>query len=135
MVFDKSLLDELSAKAKESLRLRMNRDLRNSPDDQSQRMLNALEPGTVMPIHRHHASSETVVILRGKIQWVFYDDNGVETERVTLDANGEPRMLNVEKERWHSLVCLEEGSVLFESKDGAYQPLEEDEIMEVKSEK
>ena len=95
-------------------------------------MLNALEPGTVMPIHRHHASSETVVILRGKIQWVFYDDNGVETERVTLDANGEPRMLNVEKDRWHSLVCLEEGSVLFESKDGAYQPLGEDEIMEVK---
>lgn len=94
-------------------------------------MLNALEPGTVMPVHRHHGSSETVVILRGKIQWVFYDDNGKETERVTLDANGEPRMLNVERDRWHSLVCLESGSVLYESKDGAYRPLGEDEVMEV----
>ncbi len=105
--------------------------LRNSPEDLSQRMLNALEPGTVMPIHRHHASSETVVIIRGKIQWIFYDENGKETERVTLDANGEPRMLNVERDRWHSLVCLESGSVLYESKDGAYHPLEEDETMNI----
>lgn len=132
MIIDKVILEDLSAQAKASPRLRQNLDLRNSPDDQSQRMLNALEPGTVMPIHRHHASSETVVILRGRIQWVFYDEAGNEIERVTLDANGEHRMLNVEKDRWHSLVCLEEGSVLFESKDGAYQPLEEDEIMEVK---
>ena len=92
-------------------------------------MLNALEQGTVMPIHRHHASSETVVILRGRIRWRFYDDNGQETERVVLDADGEPRMLNVEKDRWHSLECLESGSVLYESKDGPYHPLEEDEIM------
>ena len=127
MVIDKTLLDELSAKA--SPRLRMNMDLRNGPEDQSQRMLNALEPGTVMPIHRHRGSSETVVILRGKIEWIFYDENGNETERVTLDANGEPRMLNVEKDRWHSLVCLESGSVLFECKDGGYRALGEDEIM------
>ena len=129
MVIDKKILDELSVKAKENPRLRQSMDLRNSPDDLSQRMLNALEPRTVMPIHRHHASSETVVILRGKIQWMFYDENGNETERVTLDANGEPRMLNVEKDRWHSLECLECGSVLYESKDGPYHPLEEDEIM------
>jgi cupin fold WbuC family metalloprotein len=131
MVIDNRILDELSAQAKATPRLRQAMDLRNSPEDLSQRMLNALEPGTVMPIHRHHASSETVVLLRGKIEWVFYDDNGNETERVTLDANGEPRMLNVERDRWHSLVCLEEGSVLFESKDGVYQPLETDEIMEL----
>ena len=109
----------------------MNLDLRNSPEDGSQRMLNALEPGTVMPIHRHHASSETVVILRGKIRWVFYDENGNETERVTLDADGWPRMLNVEKDRWHSLECLESGSVLFECKDGGYRVLEGDEVMDV----
>ena len=90
-------------------------DLRNSPEDGSQRMLNALEPGTVMPIHWHHASSETVVILRGKIRWIFYDEDGQETERVVLDANGEPRMLNVEKDRWHSLECLTSGAVLYES--------------------
>ena len=130
-----SIIGWLSAQANANPRLRQSYDLCNSPEDMSQRMLNALEPGTVMPVHRHHTSSETVVILRGKIQWVFYDDNGKETERVTLDANGEPRMLNVERDRLHSLVCLESGSVLYESKDGAYHPLEEDEIMNVESEK
>ena len=129
MVIDNNILDILSAQAKVNPRMRQAMDLRNSPEDVSQRMLNALEPGTVMPIHRHHASSETVVILRGRIRWIFYDDNGQETERVVLDANGEPRMLNVEKDRWHSLECLESGSVLYESKDGPYHPLEEDEIM------
>jgi cupin fold WbuC family metalloprotein len=131
MVIDNKILDELSAQAKASPRLRMAMDLRNSSEDLSQRMLNALEPGTVMPIHRHHASSESVVVLRGKIEWIFYDNDGNEAERVILDANGEPRMLNVERDRWHSLVCLEEGSVLYESKDGAYEPLREDEIMDV----
>lgn len=129
MVITQAILDELSEKAKTSERLRCNLDMRNAPEDQSQRMLNALEPGTVMPIHRHHGSSETVVILRGCIRWIFYDENGNETERVTLDANGELRMLNVERNRWHSLECLESGSVLYESKDGPYHPLEEDEIM------
>lgn len=129
MVIDNKIFDQLAEKAKASERLRINYDLRNSADDLSQRMLNALEPGTVMPIHRHHGSSETVVILRGKIRWIFYDDNGVETERVVLDADGEPRMLNVEKNRWHSLECLTSGAVLYESKDGAYRPLQDDEIL------
>ena len=131
MVIDKNILDELSAQAKVNPRLRQSMDLRNSPEDLSQRMLNALEPGTVMPIHRHQKTSESVVILRGKIEWIFYDNDGNETERVTLDANGEQRMLNVEKDRWHSLVCLESGSVLYESKDGAYTPLTSDDVMEV----
>ena len=129
MIIDQKILDDLSAQAKVSPRLRMNLDLRNSPSDGSQRMLNALEPGTVMPIQRHRTSSETVVIIRGKIQWVFYDDYGNETERVTLDANGELRCLNVEKGRWHSLECLESGSVLFECKDGAYEPQGEKDMI------
>lgn len=129
MIIDQQILDDLSAQAKASPRLRMNMDLRNSPSDGSQRMLNALEPGTVMPIHRHRTSSETVVIIRGKIQWVFYDDDGNETERATLDTNGELRCLNVEKGRWHSLEYLESGSVLFECKDGPYAPLGEGEVM------
>ena len=131
MVIDNKILDELSAQAKANPRLRQSMDLRNSTEDQSQRMLNALEPGTVMPIHRHQKTSESVVILRGKIEWIFYDNDGNETERVTLDANGESRMLNVERDRWHSLVCLESGSVLYESKDGAYHPLTSDDVMEV----
>ena len=128
MVIDKKILDELSAQAKNNPRLRQAMDLRNSPEDLSQRMLNALEPGTIMPIHRHLASSETVTLLRGKIRWHFYDDAGKETESVLLDANGDVRCINVEKARWHSLECLESGSVLLESKDGKYEPLREEEI-------
>ena len=130
MNIDSKLLENLSAQAKTSPRLRMAYDLRNSADDNSQRMLNAVEPGTIMPIHRHLASSETVVLLRGKICWHFYDDAGNETESVVLDANGVVRCINVEKGRWHSLECLAEGSVLLESKDGAYKPLEPNELME-----
>ena len=132
MIIDKKILDELTAKAKENPRLRCNLDMRNSADDQSQRMLNALEPGTVMPIHRHLASSETVIILRGRIRWLFYDEQGRITESTELWSDGDVRMLNVEKGRWHSLECLESGSVLFEAKDGPYHPLEEDEIMNLK---
>lgn len=131
MVVDKKILDELTEQAKASPRLRQAMDLRNSPEDLSQRMLNALEPGTVMPIHRHHASSETVAILRGKIEWVFYDDQRNVTERVLIDAEGENRCLNVEKGRWHSLVCKESGSVLLECKEGKYAPLAEDEVMNI----
>ena len=129
MIIDNAVLDGLTAQAQASPRLRMNLDLRNSAEDQSQRMLNALEPGTVMPIHRHLSSSETVAILRGRICWHFYDDAGKETESVVLDANAEPRCLNVESDRWHSLECLESGSVLFECKDGPYAPLGEGEMM------
>lgn len=129
MVFDNKVLDDLSALAKASPRLRMAMDLRNTPDDNSQRMLNALEPGTIMPIHRHLASSETVVLLRGKMCWHFYDDLGNETESIVLDANGDLRCINVEKGRWHLLECLAEGSVLLESKDGRYEPLREDELL------
>jgi len=128
MIITKGILDKLSAKAKENPRLRCNLDMRNSAEDKSQRMLNALEPGTIMPIHRHRGSSETVVILRGKIQWLFFDDNGTETERVLLDADGPVRMIVAEKDRWHSLECMESGTVLFEAKDGPYRPLEEDEL-------
>ena len=131
MVINNSIFDQLSAQAKASPRLRQAYDLRNTPEDNSQRMLNALELDTIMPIHRHLASSETVVLLRGKICWHFYDDAGKETESVVLDANGDVRCINVEKARWHSLECLVEGSVLMESKDGRYAPLREDELFKV----
>ena len=131
MIIDKEILDGLTAKAKENPRLRCNLDMRNSADDLSQRMLNALEPGTVMPIHRHLATSETVIIIRGRIRWLFYDEQGRITESTELWSDGDVRMLNVEKGRWHSLECLESGSVLFEAKDGPYQPLSPKDIMEV----
>ena len=126
MIIDKQILDELTAQAKASPRLRMNYDLRNSSEDGSQRMLNALEPGTVMPIHRHHQSSETVICLRGHFEELFYDEEGNLTETVDMLPGGV--VVNIEKDRWHSLRCLESGTVLFEAKDGPYHPLEEDEI-------
>ena len=126
MVIDKKLLDELSAKAKENPRLRQSMDLRNSPEDGSQRMLNALEPGTVMPIHRHSGSSETCICIRGHFEEYFYDSEGQLVEIVDMVLGGP--ILNIEKGQWHSLKCLEPSTILFEAKDGAYRPLEEDEI-------
>lgn len=129
MVIDQVVLDELSLRAKNSPRLRNNLDLRNSSYDQSQRMLNALEPGTVMPIHRHKNSSETCVCIRGHFEEYFYDKDGNLTDAIDMVPGGV--VLNIDKGQWHSLKCLESGTVLLEAKDGAYHPLDEDEIMEV----
>lgn len=126
MIIDKKVLDELTEKAKASPRLRCNLDLRNSAEDQSQRMLNALEPRTVMPIHRHKGSSETCVCVRGHFEEYFYDENGVLTDTIDMVPGGS--VLNIEKGQWHSLRCLESGTILLEAKDGAYHPLEEDEV-------
>ena len=126
MIIDKNILDELTEKAKANPRLRCNLDLRNSADDQSQRMLNALEPGTVMPIHRHKGTSETCVCIRGHFEEYFYDENGKLVETIDMVPGGV--VLNIEKGLWHSLKCLESGTVLFEAKDGAYRPLTPDEI-------
>ena len=130
MIITDRILDELSDKAKASPRLRLGMDLRNTPEDQSQRMLNALEPGTVMPIHRHKSTSETWVCLRGHFEEFFYDENGNLTDIIDMVPVG--AVLNIEAGQWHSLKCLESGTVLLEAKDGAYRPLEEDEIMNLK---
>lgn len=130
MIITDRILDELSDKAKASPRLRLGMDLRNTPEDQSQRMLNALEPGTVIPIHRHKSTSETCVCLRGHFEEFFYDENGNLTDTIDMVPGGP--VLNVGAGQWHSLKCLESGTVLLEAKDGAYRPLEEDEIMNLK---
>lgn len=127
MKITQAILDELTAKAKENPRLRQSLDLRNSAEDKSQRMLNALEPGTIMPIHRHLGSSETCVCIRGHFEEYFFDENGNLTETIDMVPGGV--VLNIEKGQWHSLKCLESGTVLLEAKDGPYHPLEEDEIL------
>ena len=129
MQFNKHLLDELTAQATASPRLRMNLDLRNTPADQSQRMLNALEPGTVMPIHRHRNSSETVVVLRGKVKWLYYNDKGELTDTILVEAGGEICGLSVPRGQWHSIECLESGSIILETKDGAWEALEEEDVL------
>ena len=126
MVITKEILDELIEKAKASTRLRCNLDLRNSADDKSQRMLNALEPGTVMPIHRHKDSSETCVCIRRHFEEYFDDSEGNLTNTIDMVSGG--TVLNIEAGQWHNVKCLESGTVLLEAKDGSYRPLEEDEI-------
>lgn len=128
MVIDQKILDDLTELAKANPRLRCNLDLRNSPEDGSQRMLNAIEPGTQMPIHRHKNSSETCVCLRGRFEEYFYDELGNLTDTIDMVPGGV--VLNIEKGRWHSLKSLESGTVLLEAKDGAYHPPEADEVME-----
>ena len=129
MIIDTNLLDALTEQAKASPKLRMNLDLRNTPDDQSQRMLNALEPGTVMPIHRHQNTSETVVMLRGKVKWLYYNDKGELTDTILVEAGGDICGLSVPKGQWHSLECLETGSVILECKDGPWEALKEEDIL------
>ena len=127
MIIDQHIIDELTAQAKASPRLRMNLDLRNSPSDGSQRMLNAIEPGTVMPIHRHRTSSETVVCVRGHFEEYFYDESGALVEVVDMIPGGV--VLNVPIGQWHSLKSLESGTVLLECKDGAYEPIGPEDIL------
>lgn len=129
MKIDSELLDNMTAQAKASPRLRMNMDLRDSAEDQSQRMLNALEPGTVLPIHRHRKTTETVAILRGRAVQYLYDDNGCETDSVLLEAGGEIPAMQVEMGQWHRLEALESGTVIVEFKNGAYEPICPEDIL------
>lgn len=127
MIIDNAVLNSLTASAKASPRLRMNLDLRNSPEDGSQRMLNAIEPGTVMPIHRHRSSSETVVCVRGHFEEYFYDEDGKLTDTIDMTPG---RIVDVPLGQWYSLKSLESGTVLFECKDGKWEKLGEGDVRE-----
>lgn len=131
MKITQTILDDLTAQAKASPRLRMNMDLRNSAEDKSQRMLNAIEPGSPLPIHRHRHSSETVVCLRGRLVEEFYDDLEMAcTESIELSPNGPVVALNIPIGQWHTVHSLESGTVILECKDGAYEPLGQEDIIE-----
>jgi cupin fold WbuC family metalloprotein len=127
MIITPQTLDDLTARAQSSPRLRMNLDLRNSPEDQSQRMLNAIEPGTELPIHRHRTTSETVVCLRGHFEEYFYDEEGRLTDTIDMVPGG--TLINIPAGQWHSLKSLESGTVLLECKDGPWEPLGEEDIL------
>ena len=130
MNIDTLLLDKLTAEAKASPRLRMNLDLRNSAADSSQRMLNAIEPGSVVPVHRHRGSSETLVVLRGRVVEEYYDSEGVCVATYELAAGGPAFGLNIPAGQWHSLRALDPGTVILEMKDGAYEPMRAEDVME-----
>ena len=132
MKITQAILDKLTEEAKASPRLRMNMDLRNSNADQSQRMLNAIEPGSVLPIHRHQKTSETVVCLRGRLVWEFYDElERICTERVELSPGGPVVALNVPIGQWHTVRALESGSVILEMKNGPYEPMGPEDVLEL----
>lgn len=130
MKITQAVLDKLTEQAKASPRLRMNMDLRNSDKDQSQRMLNAIEPGSVVPIHRHRYTSETVVCLRGRLVEEYYDDlERICTEAIEISPNGPVVALNIPAGQWHTLRAVESGSVIIEIKDGPYRLTEECDIL------
>ena len=130
MKITQQILDQLTEEAKVSPRLRMNMDLRNSAEDQSQRMLNAIEPGSPLPIHRHRLSSETVVCLRGRLVEEFYDELERRcTEAIELSPNGPNVALNIPIGQWHTVRVLESGTVILEMKDGAYEPLSDVDVL------
>ena len=125
-----TLLDDLTAKAKESPRLRMNLDLRDSAEDTSQRMLNAIEPGSPLPIHRHQKTSETVVCIRGRLVEEFYDDlERICTERIELSPNGPVVALSIPAGQWHTVQALESGTVILEMKNGKYEPISDVDVL------
>ncbi len=131
MKIDRTLLDSLTEQAKASLRLRANYDLRNSAEDKSQRMLNAIEPGSQIPIHRHQKTSETIVVLRGHLRELFYDDLDRRVDEVIdLKAGSSVMALNIPAGQWHSVEVIESGTVILEMKDGAYMPLQDCDILQ-----
>ena len=130
MKITQAILDDLTAKAKVSPRLRMNLDLRDSAEDTSQRMLNAIEPGSPLPIHRHQKTSETVVCIRGRLVEEFYDDlERICTERIELSPGGPVVALNIPAGQWHTVHALESGTVILEMKNGKYEPISDVDIL------
>lgn len=130
MKITQAILDKLTAEAKASPRLRMNLDLRNSAEDKSQRMLNAIEPGSPLPIHRHQKTSETVVCLRGRLVEEYYDElERICTDRIELSPNGPVVALNIPAGQWHTVQALESGTVIMEVKDGPYEPLQDCDVL------
>ena len=129
MIIDDNLLNEVAAKAQASPRLRMNYNFHESPDSKAQRLLNALEPGTVLPIHRHRHTAETYILLRGKIVVNFYDDLGAQTAEFVLDPLAGRYGVQIPKGQWHTLVVVEP-AVIFEVKDGPYMPISPEDMME-----
>ena len=141
MLITAELLDEVARLAEASPRGRMNYDLRTQAfepvesgwKDGSQRMLNVLTPGTVIPVHRHVDTSETVICIRGAVEEVFFDAQGNETEHYVLRYGSDCCAIQVPRGMYHTCRCLEPGSVIFEAKDRPYDPVKTEDILEVKS--
>ena len=129
MLINKKLLDEVTERVKASERLRMNYNLHDSLEAKAQRLLNALEPGTLLPVHRHRHTAETYIVLRGAIKVLFYNDERVLTEEFMVKPLEGNYGTHIPAGQWHTLEVLESGTVIFEVKDGPYTPLKPEDIM------
>lgn len=129
---NKELLDSVSEKAKVSPRLRMNYNFHQSLDEKCHRFLNAVEPGTEVPIHKHPTKDETFVILRGRVKVTTHSDDGSIIDSVVLSPEDGQYGVNIPKGVWHTLESLESGSVIFECKEGPFVEHEVDGILELK---
>ena len=129
MLIDKKLLDEVTERAKASERLRMNYNLHDSLEAKAQRLLNALEPGTLLPIHRHRHTAETYIVLRGCIRVLFYNDEGALTDAFRVSGSDGVYGVHIPAGQWHTLEVMESGTVIFEVKDGPYAPLLPEDIL------
>ena len=131
MVIEKELLDKVSEQAKASPRLRMNYNFHQSLDEKCHRFLNAVEPGTVVPIHKHPTKDESFVILRGKVRVTTHNDDGSIIEDVVLSQESGNYGVDIPKNVWHKLESLESGSVIFECKEGPFVPHDAECILKV----
>lgn len=122
MIINDELLDELLIKAAENPRRRMNLDLRSSETDTSQRMLNGLMPDTVVPMHRHTTTAETVILLRGRVTEILFNDQFEEIQRIDMDIHRGGYGIQIPIGTWHTIIA-HEPSVIIEMKDGAYAPM------------
>ncbi len=130
MKITQALMDSLTEKAKTSPRLRINLDLRDSESDGSQRMLNAIEPGSLLPIHRHQKSSETMICLRGKLQVEYYDElERICTDSFIIEPYGTNVAASIPIGQWHTVHALESGTCILEMKNGAYEPLQDCDVL------
>lgn len=130
-IIDQDLLDKVSSEAKASPRLRMNHNFHQSLEDKCHRMLNAVEPGTDVLIHKHPTKDESFVVLRGKVKVTTYNDDGSVIESVTLSLEDGRYGVDIPKNVWHNLESLESGSVIFECKEGPFVPHEQEGILEL----
>ena len=129
MVIDNKILDNLTAQAKASPRLRMNLNFHQSLDEKCHRFLNAVEPGANIPIHRHPTKAESFVVLRGKVKVTTYNDDGTIIENIVLDPSEGRYGVNIGNNVWHTVEAQEPGSVIFECKEGPYVEHEEEGIL------
>ena len=128
-LIDEKLLDKLTESASQNVRLRMNYNFHTSSDSKAQKLLNALEPGTILQIHRHLNSSETFILLKGRLRILFYDDNKKITDSIELNISKGNFGIDIPAGQWHTLEVLESGTVIFEVKEGPYSAITAEDIL------